>query len=64
MTQWVNIDWLKEQTGYRDTETLKRRILLPYREELEKFIYYPKKRGERWKISREHMEEWLQQNIA
>ena len=57
--EWVKIDWLKAKTGYKDIATLKKRILLPYRDELETIIYYPKKRGEHWKINRSHMEQWL-----
>lgn len=57
--EWVKIDWLKQKTGYKDTTTLKKRILDPYKSELEDIIYYPKKRGEHWKINRHHMEKWL-----
>lgn len=45
------------ETGIKSQNTLKKRILVPYREELEKFVRYPKIAGEPWKFSRVHMQE-------
>lgn len=64
MTEWVDLNWLKEKTGYRDPTTLKKRILIPYRDEIEQFAYYPSKKGERWKFSKTHMEEWLRNHVV
>lgn len=64
MPEWVDLNWLREQTGYKHIDTLKRRILIPYREELEQFSYYPTKSGERWRFSRAHMEEWLRNHVV
>lgn len=64
MTVWVGMEWMKQQTGYKSEHTIKKRILYPNREEIEEFAYYPKKHGEHWKFSREHMEKWLKDNAG
>lgn len=64
MTEWVGLDWLRDQTGYKHINTLKNRILIPYRDEIEQFSYYPNKSGERWRFSRVHMEKWLRDHVA
>lgn len=64
MSDWVGIEYLKDKTGYRSATTLKKRILVPYREELEQFTYYPRKGGERWKFNRELLDGWLSKNIC
>ncbi|MGP6139611.1 DUF771 domain-containing protein [Jeotgalibaca sp. A127] len=64
MSEWVGIDYLKDKTGYRSATTLKKRVLLPYRVELEEFTYYPKKGGERWKFNRYWLDKWLRENIC
>lgn len=64
MTEWVGIKWLMQETGIKSHKTLQKRILVPYREELEKFVRYPKIAGEPWKFSRVHMQEWLRNNVV
>lgn len=63
-TIWVNLDYLKRATGYKDTRTLKKKILIPYEEEISKFSYYPKTQGEKWRFSKKHLDAWLTKNVC
>lgn len=45
MTLWVGMDYIKKVTGYKDPDTIKRRILIPHREEIEKVCLLPEKEG-------------------
>lgn len=64
MTEWVNMKWLMEQTGIKSHATIKSRILEPHKDELCKFVRYPKKQGEPWQFSRVHMTDWLRDNVV
>lgn len=62
---WTDLKWLKEKTGYKSLETLKERLLYPFRTELEgSYISYPAARGEPWKINAYKMEDWLVDNFS
>ena len=60
---WGTIAWLKETTGIKHPDTLKTKILFPFRKELESFVRYPNKKGEPWKFHKDNMQNWLDKNF-
>lgn len=62
---WTDLNWLKKKTGYKSLETLKEKLLYPFRLELEgSYISYPAARGEPWKVNAYKMEDWLVDNFS
>lgn len=59
MTDWVGIKWVMEKTKIKSHATLKKNILIPFREELESFVIYPTEKGEPWLFERENMDKWI-----
>ena len=64
MTEWVGIKWLMNETTIKSHATLKKKILIPFREELESFVQYPNNPGEPWLFARVYMKDWLQNNAG
>lgn len=52
---------LEKHVG-RNNDWLKEKILYPHREELEEFVTYPTRQGERWRFGALRMSEWLEEN--
>lgn len=65
--QFETVNWLKKKTRIETLETLKEKILYPYRSELDVenggFVFYPRKRGEPFSIMKIPMEKWLENNF-
>ncbi len=59
MKSWVPIGWVKFKMDIKSDTYLRRNILLPNKEELQKFVIFPEKRGEHWRFHRELMQEWI-----
>lgn len=56
-----DMKWLLKETATKSPQTIKEKLLYPYREELEPFVTYPDS-GEHWKFNKFPMRRWLQQN--
>ena len=59
---WGNMQWLLEETDIKSPQTVKVKLLYPFRKELEDFVYYPDD-GAQWKFNKLPMKRWLQENF-
>lgn len=61
--EWVaGLDWLKQQTGM-GADTLKEKLLYPYKEELYEFVDYPREGQRLWRFNTVEMKKWLRNNF-
>lgn len=60
---WESLAWFKQQVGIKHPDTLKTKILYPYREELERFVRYPSQKGEPWKFHKNLTMQWIENNF-
>ena len=62
--EWVaGLEWFSRQTGIGNHQTLKEKILYPYRDQLEGFVDYPERRGELWRFNTYPVKKWLQKSF-
>lgn len=59
---WGNMQWLLEETDVKSPQTIKTKLLYPFRSELNDFVYYPDD-GSQWKFNKIPMKRWLQENF-
>lgn len=61
---WGDLAWLKKVTGYKSTQTVKEKLLWPFRRELEgHLVTYPQKQGQPWRVNKRPLAEWLEENF-
>lgn len=59
------IDWLKERLNIKTLETLKNKLLYPFRDELEpNIIYYPSQKRVPWRVNKTKFNKWLTDNFG
>ncbi|MGX7395419.1 DUF771 domain-containing protein [Carnobacterium mobile] len=61
-TGWGNLQWLLKETEIKSPQTIKEKVLYPFRQELEDFVYYPDE-GQNWKFNKKPMVKWLEENF-
>lgn len=63
--EWVaGLDWFANQTGIGNHQTLKEKVLYPFRNQLEDFIDYPERKGELWRFNSYPVKHWLRTNFT
>lgn len=56
-----DMKWLLKETATKSPQTIKEKLLYPFRDELDLFVTYPDN-GEHWKFNKFPMREWIQKN--
>ena len=60
-----DIEWLKERVNVKSIDTLKNKLLYPFKKELEpNIIYYPTQKRVPWKVNKAAFNHWMFQNFS
>ena len=59
MQSWVPIGWVKVKMDIKSDRYLRSKVLMPNKDELQDFVIFPEKRGERWRFHRKLMQQWI-----
>lgn len=60
-----DIDWLKARLNIKSIDTLKNKLLYPFRDELEpNIIYYPSQKRVPWKVNKAAFNHWMVENFS
>jgi len=56
-----NMKWFLSKVDMTEN-TAKEKILYPFRQELERMVFFPEKKGQPWKFKKTAISEWLEEN--